>query len=184
MSLTLLYLSIYQDAQEQHGDNQIGIVQQLHKEGMWWHHCWLQFLYNYPDHWYHIAVVLIRWFTHALFDKNKIHKRLTITGNKKVCAFYWVCVTVFSSGIIFISIFISWCCPSIRFLSLFPRSTWRRSDGNADSWTATPRSRCLTYNLLVHRTKPSRYQLKFSAFKTPDCFGHKNSAKNFDGEMH
>ena len=34
MSLTLLYLSIYQDAQEQHGDNQIGIDQQLHKEGM------------------------------------------------------------------------------------------------------------------------------------------------------
>ena len=80
--------------------------------------------------------------------------------------------------------FFSWCCPSIRFLSLFPRSTWRRSDGNADSWTVTPRSRCLTYNLLVHRTKPSRYQLKFSAFKTPDCFRHKNSAKNFDGEMH
>ena len=64
----------------------------------------------------------------------------------------------------------SWCCPSIRFLSLFPRSTWRRSDGNADSWTATPRSRCLTYNLLVLCTKPSRYQLKFSSFKTPDCF--------------
>ena len=108
MSLTLLYLSIYQDAQEQHGDNQIGIVQQLHKEGMWWHHCWLQCFYYYPDHWYHIAVVLICWFTHALFDKNnKIHERLTITGNKKVWAFYWVlCVTVFSSGIIFISIFI------------------------------------------------------------------------------
>ena len=34
MSLTLLYLSIYRDAQEQHGDNQIGIDQQLHKEGM------------------------------------------------------------------------------------------------------------------------------------------------------
>ena len=34
MSLTLLYLSIYQDAQEQHGDNQIVIDQQLHKEGM------------------------------------------------------------------------------------------------------------------------------------------------------
>ena len=34
MSLTLLYLSIYQDAQEQHGDNQIGTDQQLHKEGM------------------------------------------------------------------------------------------------------------------------------------------------------
>ena len=33
-SLTLLYLSIDQDAQEQHGDNQIGIGQQLHKEGM------------------------------------------------------------------------------------------------------------------------------------------------------
>ena len=108
MSLTLLYLSIYQDAQEQHGDNQIGIVQQLHKEGIWWHLCWLQRFYNYPDHWYHIAVVLICWFTHALFDKNnKIHERLTITGNKKVWAFYWVlCVTVFSSGIIFISIFI------------------------------------------------------------------------------
>ena len=108
MSLTLLYLSIYQDAQEQHGDNQIGIVQQLHKEGMWWHHCWSQCFYYYPDHWYHIAVVLICWFTHALFDKNnKIHERLTITGNKKVWAFYWVlCVTVFSLGIIFISIFI------------------------------------------------------------------------------
>ena len=34
MSLTLLYLSLYQDAQEQHGDNQIVIDQQLHKEGM------------------------------------------------------------------------------------------------------------------------------------------------------
>ena len=34
MSLTLLYLSIFQDAQDQHGDNQIGIVQQLHKEGI------------------------------------------------------------------------------------------------------------------------------------------------------
>ena len=108
MSLTLLYLSIYQDAQEQHGDNKIEIVQQLHKEGMWRHHCWLQCFYNYPDHWYHIAAVLICWFTHALFDKNnKIHERLTITGNKKVWVFYWVlCVNVFSSGIIFISIFI------------------------------------------------------------------------------
>ena len=34
MSLTLLCLSLYQDAQEQHGDNQIVIDQQLHKEGM------------------------------------------------------------------------------------------------------------------------------------------------------
>ena len=34
MSLSLLYLSIYQDAQEQHGDNPIRIVQQRHKEGM------------------------------------------------------------------------------------------------------------------------------------------------------
>ena len=34
MSLTLLYLSLYQDAQEQYGDNQIVIDQQLHTEGM------------------------------------------------------------------------------------------------------------------------------------------------------
>ena len=34
MSLTLFYLSINQDAQEQYGDNKIGIVQHLHKKGM------------------------------------------------------------------------------------------------------------------------------------------------------
>ena len=48
---------------------------------------------------YHIVVVLIHWFTHALFDKdnNKIHERLKITDNKKVTPFYWVLFVTVSS---------------------------------------------------------------------------------------
>ena len=37
-------------------------------------------------------------------DDNKIHKRLMITGNKKVTPLSLLCVNLFSSGIIFISI--------------------------------------------------------------------------------
>ena len=68
------------------------------------------------------------------------------------------------------------CCPPVRFYLCFPRSTRRRSGGNADSWIATSRSRCLKWNLLVHCPEPSRYQLKFSSLKTPYRFWAKNSA--------